>query len=277
MLRQVMSSADVPLLTVFTPFYRNIEFFEETIVSVLSQSFRDFEYLMINDGDPAEAERLHRRFRDPRIRIINPPKRLGLSGSRNAGLHEARGEWIAFIDSDDFCEPGRLEKQVAFLRAHPDHILVGSALRYVNERSETIGARIYPQNDEEIKKKLVVLNCVAQPSVMAHRAKLIEAGGYTDEFPAAEDYALWLRLARLGKFHNLQEKLVAYRVHTASGKNLLLKPALRDTTRLKIAAIRRYGFRATPAAVASIVLHSLLMLLPSRLIFWLFRRLVVSR
>lgn len=264
------------LLTVFTPFYRNIEYFEETIVSVLSQSFRDFEYLMINDGDPAEGARILKRFADPRIRIIHPPAPLGLSGSRNAGLSEARGELIAFIDSDDFCEPGRLEKQVAFLRDHPDHILVGTALRYINERSETIGSRSYPENDEEIKRRLVVVNCVAQPSVMARRAKLIEAGGYTSEFPAAEDYALWLRLARFGRFHNLQEPLVAYRIHTASGKNLLLKPALRDTTRLKIAAIRRYGFRATPAAILSIAMHSVLLLLPSRLIFWLFRRLVVA-
>lgn len=270
-----MSSSQAPLLTVFTPFYRNIEFFEETIVSVLTQSFRDFEYLMINDGDPAEAERIQRRFADVRIRIINPVLPLGLSGSRNAGLHEARGRWIALIDSDDFCEPGRLEKQVEFLRAHPDHILVGSALRYINERSETIGSRRYPENDEEIKKKLVVLNCVAQPSVMAHRDKLIEAGGYTNEFPAAEDYALWLRAAKLGKFHNLPEALVAYRIHTASGKHVLLKPALRDTTRLKVAAVRRYGFQPTPAVLLSILMHSLLLLLPSRLIFWLFRRIVV--
>lgn len=273
-----MATADAPppLLTVFTPFYRNIEYFEETIVSVLTQSFRDFEYLMINDGDPGEGVRIEKRFADPRIRIIHPPAPLGLSGSRNAGLAEARGELIAFIDSDDFCEPGRLEKQVAFLRAHPDHILVGTGLRYINERSETIGSRKYPENDDEIKRRLVVLNCVAQPSVMARRAKLIEAGGYTSEFPAAEDYALWLRLARFGKFHNLQEPLVAYRIHTASGKNLLLKPALRDTTRLKIAAIRRYGFPATPAAILSIAMHSMLLLLPSRLIFWLFRRLVVA-
>lgn len=278
MLLQDMTFAEEPrpLLTVFTPFYKNVDYFEETIISVLTQSFRDFEYLMINDGDPAVGARIEDRYKDPRIRIVHPPRPLGLSGSRNAGLTEARGELIAFIDSDDFCEPGRLEKQVHFLRDHPDHVLVGTCLRYINERSETIGTRSYPENDDAIKRRLVVVNCVAQPSVMARRAKLIEAGGYTSEFPAAEDYALWLRLARFGKFHNLQEPLVAYRIHTASGKNLLLKPALRDTTRLKIAAIRHYGFRPTPAAILSIAMHSLLLLLPSRVIFWLFRRLVVA-
>ncbi|HXH93775.1 MAG TPA: glycosyltransferase [Thermoanaerobaculia bacterium] len=272
-----MPSGDAPPLTVFTPFYKNIEYFDETIVSVLSQSFRDFEYLMINDGDPAVAAAIQARYDDPRIRIINTPSPLGLGGSRNAGLHEARGALIAFIDSDDVCEPGRFEKQEAFLRSHPDHVLVGSALRYINAQSRTIGRRRYPENDEDIKKRMVVMNCIAQPSVMARRTALIEAGGYVPEFPAAEDYDLWLRAARLGKFHNLPEELVAYRIHPAAGKNLLLKPALRDSTRLKIRAIRRYGFHATPRALASIVMHSLLLLLPSRAIFWLFNRLIVNR
>jgi cellulose synthase/poly-beta-1,6-N-acetylglucosamine synthase-like glycosyltransferase len=266
-----------PRLTVFTPFYKNIDYFDETIRSVLSQSFGEFEYLMINDGDRAQAEAIEKRFNDPRIRVVHPPSRLGLSGSRNAGLQMARGELIAFIDSDDFCEPGRFEQQVAFLDAHPDHVLVGSALRYIDEESRTIGSRVYPVNDDEIKARIVAANCVAQPSVMARREKLIEAGGYTSEFPAAEDYDLWLRLARFGKFHNLPERLVAYRIHTAAGKHLLLRPALRDSTRLKLRAVRRYGFPLTPRVAVSLVAHGLLMLLPDRVIFALFRRLVVRR
>jgi cellulose synthase/poly-beta-1,6-N-acetylglucosamine synthase-like glycosyltransferase len=270
-----MSSIE-PRVTVFTPFYKNIAFFDETIASVLSQSYTDFEYLMINDGDPADARRIEETFRDPRIRIINTASPLGLSGSRNAGLHEARGELIAFIDSDDFCEPGRLRKQVDFLDAHPDHVLVGSGLRYVNEKSETIGSRSYPETDAAIKARLVAVNCIAQPSVTARRQALMDAGGYTGEFPCAEDYALWIRLARFGKFHNLQEPLVGYRIHLESGKHVLLRPALRDTIGVKIAALRRYGFRATPRAMASIAAHTLLLGLPSPVIYWLFRRLIVK-
>ena len=269
-------SSPKPRLTVFTPFYKNIEYFDETIASVLSQSFRDFEYLMINDGDPADARRIETTYGDARIRIINTRSPLGLSGSRNAGLNEARGELIALIDSDDFCEPGRLEKQIAFLDAHPDHILVGSGLRYVNEESETIGSRAYPETDDEIKSRLVAVNCIAQPSVMARRQALIDAGGYNDEFPCAEDYALWMRLARFGKFHNLQEPLVAYRIHLRSGKHVLLRAALRDTVGVKIQALRRHGFKPTPRALASIAMHLVLLALPARVVYWLFRRLVVK-
>ncbi len=267
----------MPELTVFTPFFKpNRRYFDETIASVVSQSFGDFEYLMINDGPLEDARRVEKTFRDPRIRIITTSSPLGLSGSRNAGLHEARGDLIAFIDSDDFCEPGRLQKQVDFMRAHPDHVLVGSALRYIDEKSQTIGSRTYPENDEDIKKRMVAINCVAQPAVMARRQALIDAGGYTNDFPCAEDYALWLRLARFGKFHNLQEPLVAYRIHLESGKHRLLRPALRDSTKLKIEALRHYGFRPNLRALASIAAHGVLLAMPDRVVYWLFRRLFVA-
>jgi cellulose synthase/poly-beta-1,6-N-acetylglucosamine synthase-like glycosyltransferase len=265
-----------PLLTVFTPIFRtNFRYFEETVVSVLSQSFADFEFLIVNDGSLEDARRIEETFGDPRIRIITNAKPAGLSGSRNQGLNEARGELIAFIDSDDFCEPDRFRRQVDFLRAHPDHVLIGSALRYVDERSQTIGGRSYPETDEDIKTRIVAINCIAQPSVMARRQALLDAGGYQADFPFAEDYALWLRLARFGKFHNFPEALVAYRIHLDSGKLVHLEPALRDSTRLKIHAVRHLGFPLTPRTLASIAVHVILRMLPSPFVYWLFKRLFV--
>ena len=269
-----MADRSLPL-TVFTTFYDNLRYFDQTVESVLSQSFRDFEFLMINDGDPEESERIRERFPDPRIRIINQPRDT-VARKRNRGLHEARGEIIAVIDSDDFCEPGRLEKQMAFLRDNPDHVLVGSALRYVNEKSETVGHRVYPKTHEEIRRTIVRTNCIAQPAVMARRQALIDAGGYTDEFPWTEDYDLWIRLARTGKLHNLEEPLLAYRLHSQAAKNVRMKEALLNSVRLKIHAIRRYGYPATPAVIANIAMHAALLPLPKRLVLWLFRRLMVS-
>jgi glycosyltransferase involved in cell wall biosynthesis len=263
-------------LTVFTTFYDNINYLDETVASVLTQSFRDFEYLIINDGDAAHSERIRHTFPDPRIRLINE-QRLGRTRARQRGLELASGEYIAMIDSDDFCEPERLAKQMKFLGEHSDHVLVGSALRYVDEQSQTIGYRSYPIEDEEIKRKLLVFNCVAQPSVIARREALLAAGGYNEQFHWAEDYDLWLRLGRLGKFHNLPEALVAYRIHLRSGKNVYLKLALRDTTRLKVHALRHYGYRLTPAAALSIVLHTGLRALPASVIWRLFTRFVASR
>jgi len=145
-----------------------------------------------------------------------------------------------------------------------------------NEQSEVVGTRAYPITDDEIRRRMIVLNCIAQPAVMARRAALIEAGGYSPRFEFAEDYDLWLRTARLGKLHNLPEPLLSYRIHFGAGKILRLRPALRDSTRLKIHAVRRYGFPLTLHAALSIAMHVALQLLPDRLIFWLFRRTVVG-
>jgi glycosyltransferase involved in cell wall biosynthesis len=265
-----------PQLTVFTTFYEpHAQYLDEAIASVLTQSFADFEYLIVNDGPFDDARRIEQKFRDSRVRLITNPARLGLIASRNAGLREGRGDLIALLDADDFCEPDRLQKQMAFMRAHPDHVLLGSALRYVDEKSQTIGSRSYPGSDDDIKRKLLVMNCIAQSTVVARRQSLIDAGGYTNEFRDVEDYDLWLRLARFGKFHNLQEPLVAYRIHPEASKRRMVRHVLRASTRLKIHAIRHYGFKATPRAVASIAAHVALSALPDRAVYWLFRRLFV--
>lgn len=261
-----------PALTVFTTFYQpDRRYLDEAIASVLSQSFADFEYLIVNDGPP-----LDNMPRDPRIRIIDNATRLGLVASRNLGLQEARGEFIALLDADDFCEPDRLRKQIEFLRAHPGHVLAGSALRYVDEKSRTIGSRRYPVTDGQIRARLVAYNCIAQSTVMARRQALLDAGGYTEEFRDVEDYALWLRLARFGAFHNLPEPLVAYRIHPDASKRRIVRAVVRGSLRLKLRAIRDYGFRATPRALASIAAHAILAALPQAFVYWLFRRLFVN-
>lgn len=261
-------------MTVFTTFYGNTAYLDQTIASVLSQTFRDFEYLIVNDGDSGEkSDSIRARFNDPRIRVVNL-ERLGIARARQRGLEMARGDLIAIIDSDDVCEPDRLERQVAFLRQHADHVVVGSAVQLIDEQSKTIGFRYYPLEDEEIRRKLLIFNCIAQPSATARRSALLQAGGYTPEFPAGEDYDLWLRVARIGKLHNLHEPLIRYRIHQGGGKSQLLKRQLRDSIRVRWKAARKYGYRLTPAAAASLALNVPLLLLPPSVTLAMFKRMV---
>lgn len=262
-----------PPLSVFTTFFQpDRRHLDETIRSVLAQSFGEFEYLLINDGAPEESARVAATFPDPRLRIIDNEQRRGLMLCRRQGVEEARSDLIAMIDADDFAEPDRFERQVAFLRGHPEHVLVGSALRFVDDESRTIGYRSYPEHDQQIRRRMLELNCIAQPAVVARRQALIDAGNYTAQFEWAEDYDLWLRVGRLGKFHNLPEPLTAYRIHTAAGKNTRLKKSLVDSIRLKIHASRHYGYGFTPRLAVNIALHCALVPLPSSWILWLFRR-----
>jgi glycosyltransferase involved in cell wall biosynthesis len=266
----------LPSVTVFTTFFRpNRHYLDETVSSVLAQSFGDFEYLIVNDGPPEEGRRIEEKFRDPRLRVITNGTRAGLVASRNAGLREGRGEFLAVVDADDFCEPDRLRAEVGFLRTHPEHVLVGSAVRFVDENTRTIGYRRYPESDAEIRSRLLAFNCIAQTSVMLRRRACIEAGGYADEFRDVEDYDLWLRLARLGKLHNLPDALAGYRLHGDASKARMVRPVVRASIRVKLRAIRSYGYRASPRAFGSIAAHLLLLILPQRLVYSLFRLMIV--
>ena len=201
-------------------------------------------------------------------------ERLGTARARQRGLEMVRSELIAIIDSDDVCEPDRLERQVSFLRQHGDHAVVGSAVQLIDEQSKTIGFRYYPVEDEEIRRKLPIFNCIAQPSATARKSSLLQAGGYTPEFATVEDYVLWFRVARIGKLHNLLEPLTRYRIHHGAGKNLWLKRQLRDSLRVRWKALRQYGYRLTPAAAASLALNVPLLLLPASVTMAMFTRMV---
>lgn len=261
-------------LTAFVMFREHSAELDDSIRSILGQSFADFELLVLNDGDPAESDIIRDHHPDSRLRIVETPG-LGLARSRDVGLREARGEYLAILDSDDLADEGRFARQVEFLDSHPSCVLVGSWLRVIDGRGHPIGIRKYPTDDAEIRREMPIRNCIAQPAVMLRRAAAIEAGGYTTEFAFAEDYDLWLRMARLGTFHNLPEPLTRYRVHPGGGKATRTKLALRDTIRVRFRAVRDYGFTSGPRFWLALALQLPLRLLPGRVVFLMFEKLLI--
>ncbi|MGZ6311526.1 MAG: glycosyltransferase [Bdellovibrionota bacterium] len=272
-----MQKQDAPV-TVFTTFYRPDRHLDEAIRSVLAQTYSNFEYLLINDGAAADGEKLLKTYNDPRIRLINNNPKRGRVHSRIQGLEEARGKYFAVLDSDDIAEPNRLEKQVAFLDAHPSVVLVGSSLKIIDEQSQVLARRNYPLSNEEIKKALPVYNCIAQSTVLCRTDAMLKAGSYdADRFHFAEDYDLWLRMGRLGEFHNFAEPLARYRIHPGAGKYTLTKLAIKDTIRVRILATRSYGYSRSLRFYLSVAFQAALLILPASWIYRLFTILAYRR
>lgn len=267
--------SDPPLVTVFTTFTDNIAWIDETIASVLAQTFQDFELLLLSDGSPDESERLARLFPDQRIRLVTH-RRTPLAEKRQQGLVLARGRYVAVLDSDDVSEPERLATQIAYLEAHPECVAVGSAILFIDENSQPLGYRRYPEEDAALRALLPEANCLAHSSVTMRKDAALAAGGYTTEF-IIEDYDLWLRIARHGRLHNLPEPLTRYRIHSASIKSRKAKASLWDTVRLQVKAVRAYGYPLRLRTAASIALHALLMLLPTSVLLWTFERTRIKR
>ncbi|MCS6864420.1 MAG: glycosyltransferase, partial [Gemmata sp.] len=153
---------------------------------------------------------------DERIRLITNDIRTGLVSQRNRAVAEARSDVIAIMDADDIADQYRIEKQLQFLVENPTIDVVGSNLRIIGAKNETIGYRKYPTTHDEILATMPKYNAIAHPSVMVRKNALIAVGGYEEHSPA-EDYDLWSRMLMAGyRFHNLVDPLLNYRVHPNS-------------------------------------------------------------
>ena len=200
----------MPRISVLMPVYNTRpEHLREAINSILAQTFTDFEFLILNDcsTDPA-VEEVVKSYDDPRIIYAVNEHNLGISGARNKLLEMAKGEYLAVMDHDDFSFPDRLEKEAAFLDAHPEVGIVGSLVE--NMADGEVKPR--PASDVEIKKMLMIHCNLAHSSCMLRRSVLEEHHiRYEALFSPAEDYALFARLMPVTQFAILQEPLFRYR------------------------------------------------------------------
>jgi len=198
-------------VSVLTPLYKTNEaHLREAIDSVLAQTFADFELILLDDCPEDSREAVVRSYHDPRIVYLKNDRNIGISASRNRLMDLARGEYLAVFDHDDICRPDRLEKEVAYLDAHPECGVVGGWVRQTSNGSLTR----YPESDHDIKVKLMWGASVWHPAALIRRSVLEENRiRYRAEYSPTEDYMLWMELARCTVFHNLQEPVIDYRRH----------------------------------------------------------------
>lgn len=192
----------------------NPNFLKACVNSILSQTFKDFEFIIvIEPGDKNKGFLENVADADKRVNVLENESRLGLSGSRNRAIKEGCSEYIAFIDGDDYCDIKRFEKQAGFLDNNPDVSAVGSNIYLIDEYDNIIGERRYPELHKDIKRGFLLTMSLANPTVMLRRKDLDEAGLFDIRFSKAEDFELWLRfLTKNKKMYNIQENLVYYRV-----------------------------------------------------------------
>lgn len=205
-----MASAGTPRITVFMAVYNREKLLRRAMESILSQSLGDFEFLLIDDGSVDRSVEIIRSYTDPRIRLVVHSENHGIPRTRNHGLQLARGEYLAILDSDDYAHPQRLDKQLAFLDAHPDVAAVGSWAKRVNHEDRTVGLVMRPLESREIRARLLFVGCFKNPTMMA-RTQVMREFGYREEFVYCQDIDLWARMSRKYPLVNLPEFLICYR------------------------------------------------------------------
>jgi hypothetical protein len=204
-------NADV---TVVMPVYNGERFVGDAIESMLSQSWTDFQLLIIDDGSTDDTPALIESYRDPRVRTVRHAENAGLAASLNEGLERASGRYIARMDADDISLPDRLTRQIEFMNAHPD---VGACGTWVEVMGEGIRQRWeYPATHDGIHARLLFDCSMAHPTVMFRRGHLRKARlSYDSSYPCAQDYDLWCRAVGGLVLANLQEVQLVRRLHGA--------------------------------------------------------------
>lgn len=206
-----------PRITVFIPVYQAERYLAESIESMLGQSFADFEVLIIDDGSYDRSYEIATAYatKDQRIRILQNDGNRGVSFTRNRGIQEAKGEFLALLDADDLSVPERLAKQLAFFDQNPDVVACGTQAGIIDADGHDTGERIeVPTNRDEVKILLPFQNQFVNSSMMFRLAALRKTDGYYEGL--SEDYQLAAQLNAQYYLTNLPDTLVQYRSHKSS-------------------------------------------------------------
>lgn len=237
----------IPSVSVLMPVFNAEDYVETALLSILRQSFNDFECIIINDGSTdGSADILDRiACADSRVRLIHRSNQ-GLSHCLNQALSMARAPLLARMDADDESVPGRFNLQKAFLEAHPEVVAVSGQWIRVDPVGRILSEDKYLPitHDTIVGELLKGFGVMPHPGVMMRADAVRRVGGYRVELEPAEDLDLWLRLAESGQLANLGEHILRYRLHSGSTSSARREEQRESARRAVVEAYTRLGKKA---------------------------------
>ncbi|MBR9973963.1 MAG: glycosyltransferase [Bacteroidetes bacterium] len=234
-----------PAASVVTTVYNRASILGRAMHSVLDQSFTDFEYIIVDDGSTDGSADVAEAIDDPRIRVIRSPHH-GRASALNTAFAACTAEFILIQDSDDIALPGRFEKQIAFLRGHPDVGMVGSWLLMAGDNGTARRQYILPSQHDRIFDLMLVTSAVSFGASAIRRQCAVVTGPFNEALVAAEDYEFQLRLLDHCRFANIPEVLQEVRLLDDS-QSIVRSQEQRQWTRdLALAFINRNAAGVPP-------------------------------
>ena len=204
-------STSFPRASIIVPSFNKAEYTMKTVRSLLAQTYKNYEIIVVDDGSSDDTLQLLSIF-DRKISLIEA-NHGGASSARNLGILHSEGEYIAFVDCDDEWYPHMLSKSIEFLENDPDLGFVFSNVDYIDCEGRIIGRHKVKKYSGNIYHKLILENFICNSSVVVRRSCLERVGYFDESIFVPADWDLWLRLARVYKAGYLKETLVKYRTH----------------------------------------------------------------
>lgn len=240
-----VSSQVSPQVSVVTAVYNGAKFLPETIRSILDQTFGDLEYVLVDDASSDDSVEVIRSFQDPRLRLFINETNSRLVQTRNRGIAEARGQYIALSDHDDISVPTRLADEVRFLEQNPDIGMVGTWYGVINLTGDKLPKRMHRRYDpDECKVSLLYRNPFGNSTLLIRREALPNPP-YAAEFPLCEDYNFIVQVSRKHRIAILPEVTVYYRLTKGSYSNFARTQTFELARTIKVGLLREMGVEPT--------------------------------
>lgn len=259
-------------VSVLTPAYNVEKYIAETIESISSQSFKDFEFIILDDRSTDKTLEIANEYakKDSRIKVFQNEVNLGIAGNRNKLLTLAKGEYIAWQDSDDISLPDRLEKQVKVLDEKREVGIVGGGLQLFNEKGD-LSKRLFAEDDLTLRISIFRYSPIAQPSAMVRKEVFETVGNYDLKMPPAEDLDMSFRIGMHYEFANVPEVVVRYREHPTSATFTKLKVIETNTIAMRLLYANTEFYKMTFIdEMYNLLQYVSIFFIPTKLKIWLF-------
>lgn len=264
-----------PILTVVMPVYNAESYLCDSIDSILTQTFTDFEFIIVDDASTDSSIEILKRYenKDKRIKLIRNEKNLMQGASVTRALNEAQGDFIARMDADDISDKYRFEKQINFLRNNRKVVAVGSQCRLINKKGKIVGEKTFPTDFESIYKYIFEFCPVQQPTMMFAVKRLpFDFKFYDHGMSPVEDVELLLKLFKYGKVENMNEYLLKYRIHGENSSLRNLRKSFLLTFISRMRGILKHGYVPTPKGLlVTFAQLVIVMTLPQNVSFTLYQ------
>lgn len=264
-----------PRISVVMPVYNAEKYLSPAIESILKQSFKDFEFIIIDDASQDRSGKIIWEYAagDDRIIVRRNDKNMKLSRTLNRGIELSRGEYIARMDADDIALIDRLEKQAAYMDKNITVGISGGTMNIINAPGKTIGIRRYHTSDASIRRHIFRYSPFSHPTVMIRKAVLQKAGLYNPDFNPAEDYELYFRIGVYSRFGNLPDSLIYYRIVPKSMTTGFTRAMELKTLAIRKKAVQDYGYRMTLGDTIYLIMQYIsVYIIPYSIKIWLFTR-----
>ena len=261
-----------PLVSVVMPAYNVEQYVESAVESILNQTFQDFELIIIDDGSIDATFSILQSFKkiDKRISLVRNKNNIGVSKSLNKGLKLAKGKYIIRMDADDWSYPERFELQIKLMQDNPSVVVSGSYIEVCDSNLRTKYVRKYNIDDYSIRKHLFRYSPFAHPATI-WQAKVIKEEEYNEAISVSQDYELYFRVGKIGKFLNLAKSLLKLRMHEGSVSTNMSDLQSKNTILIRLNAVLMLGYNMSELDKLYNFLQEVgIGLIPVRLRFFIF-------